>query len=170
MSRFAAWVGGPAVARVALSCSLVALCSVANAQVFDKAKMSACPFTPAELKSTLGIDFKPGRPSEIAYPEGRLLGCSYSSASGTTVMVSQTWIPPKILAETTDSMDRYLTGKVNPINGDRDKARWQIDPQTPNSLSLHYTRSNVRAELRLLTGKLVVDYWQARLLKLRRLP
>lgn len=143
----------------------------AQAQAFDKAKLQACPYTVAELKSALAIDLKPGKGNEQPYPEGRLLGCSYSGTSGSpSVFVSQTWIPSKILGETLQSMDRYASGQFTPVARDADGARWLSDAQQKNQIALIYTRGNVRSELRLVGSRPLAADAQARMLKLRRVP
>lgn len=145
--------------------------ALAQAQPFDKAKLVACPYTVVELKSALGIEVKPGKGNEQPYPEGRLLGCSYSGmAGGPSLFVSQTWIPSKILTETQQSMDRYATGQFTAITRDADGARWLSDGQQKNQLALVYTRGNVRSELRLVGGTPLAADAQARMLKLRRVP
>jgi hypothetical protein len=84
--------------------------------------MQACPITPAEIKKVMGFEVKTGKPTEIAYPEGRMLSCSYASPTGSTALIlSQTWIPTKILAATLESMDRYASGKLVSIAGDPDR-------------------------------------------------
>lgn len=143
----------------------------ARAQSVDRTRLQACPYAVAELKSALAIDVKPGKGNEQPYPEGRLLGCSYSGTSGgPSVFVSQTWIPSKILAETQQSMDRYASGQFTPIARDPDGARWLADGQQKNQLALIYTRGNVRSELRLVGSRPLAADIQARMLKLRRVP
>ncbi len=50
---------------------------------------------------------------------------------------------PALVAATLESMDRYALGKLVPIAGDPDQARWQLDSEQRNNLALHYTRKNV---------------------------
>lgn len=148
--------------------------SVAEAQTVEKSRLQACPYSPAELRSALGGEWRAGKSNEQPSPEGRMLGCSYSAgAAGLTLLVSQTWIPVKILAETTESMDRYSSGRFTPVRGDSDKARWLTDAQSsqpPQSISLVYMRRNVRTEVRLLGSKAGEQALKSQLLKLKRVP
>lgn len=132
----------------------------------------SCPYTVEEIQSALGLKVKPPKVSEAAFPGGKEVSCDYAATDVwfTSLLVKLTSIAPKDFASSMATLDKFLAGKSTPIEGDKDGAKWQIDPYDESNLALHYSRGYVRTEVRAFGGKFKTAEMQAKLLKLRRVP
>ncbi len=133
---------------------------------------ASCPYTAEEIHTVLGLKVKPPKVSEEAFPGGKQVSCDYAATDAwfTSLHVKLTSIAPKDFASSMATLDKFLAGKSTSIEGDKDSAKWQIDPYDESNLALHYTRGYVRTEVRAFGGKFKTAEMQAKLLKLRRVP
>jgi hypothetical protein len=131
-------------------------------------QVSSCPFSPAELSTALDLKVVAGKPSEVPFPGGKMVSCTYEQSGGfTTVTVTLTYAAS---AADLASMDRVVGSGLVAIKGDPDNARWQTNQYEENNVALHYTRGTVRTEIRVVGGRFKAAEMQPRLLKLRRVP
>lgn len=126
-----------------------------------------CPFSPAELKAQLGLDFQAG------VPESGIVGkaCTYKAKD------LKLWIDAGPLPVPTAAQWRKMStapgASWKPVAGDPDKA--VTESPAPGILrypSVSYERKAWLVNL-TLTGvqdAATVDGWNAKLLKLKRLP
>lgn len=132
----------------------------------------ACAFTVAELEGALDAKLEAGRGSELVFSVGKQLTCTYRGRGLVSVLLTQMRMDNPKVAE--ESYDRFKAGTMEPIVGDKDKARWQLGQGDLTGVTLHYLRSGTDYQVRVSgidaknTG--AVDSMRARVLKLRRLP
>lgn len=126
-----------------------------------------CPFTPEYLKEQLGQTFSNG------VPESGIIGkaCTYK-ANGIKL-----WIDAGPMPVPSAEMWRKMSGapgtKWNVVAGDPDKAVHEIAPPGVSPFpALSYERSGwlISIVITGVEGKSAVETWNAKLLKLRRIP
>ena len=140
-------------------------------QTIDMAKMTACALTPAEIKATLDLDVKPGKPKETPYPGGKNLYCAYDFTSGMGhIGLSQFWIPLDFLATSLRELDKLVAGEKKSVSGDPDKAIVTTDQYMAGMIALSYVRANVRTEVLVMGSGFKARDMQPKLLKLKRVP
>ena len=138
----------------------------------------SCPYTAAELKSALGVNFKDGEGSETRFATGKTLDCIYDGSNHVTFSVTQTVMNNP---SETQGWDAMLAGKKEKIPGDPDGAIRQTDQGDLTSPNLHYVRKGDIVGLRILgVGKTrspyadpktpTFDVLQKKLESLRKLP
>lgn len=133
------------------------------------ASLSPCPFTPAEIESTLGVSVEDGQAADMSWPGGRDVGCLYIvKGSDTVVSVRQTWGPSssgngQVSAQRAD-------GDFQAIPGDPDGAKWKAGKGHEASMELIYARGKVRTRVLVHGDSLRESDLQSKLLKLRRVP
>jgi hypothetical protein len=132
----------------------------------------ACAFTVSELEGALGAKLEAGRGSEMVFSGGKQLTCTYRGRGLVSVLLTQMRMDnPKVAQE---SYDRFKAGTMEPIAGDKDKARWQLGQGDLTNVTLHYLRSGTDYQVRVsgINSKddRAVDSMRARVLTLRRLP
>lgn len=132
----------------------------------------ACAFTVSELEGALDARLEAGRGSELAFSGGKQLTCTYRGKGLVSVLLTQMHMDNPKRGE--DSFDRFAAGTMEPIAGDKDKARWQLGQGDMTGVTLHYWRSGTSYEVRAngvgVKNKSAVEAMRTRLLKLRRLP
>ncbi len=135
---------------------------------------AACPFTPAEIKQTLGLDVSAGaaRP-DMAFAGGKLLACRYNGADPSKPGL---WLNQTVMDNAKDPANersfKMMAGKLKPVPNDPDGAAWQDDQGDLTNATLHYLRNGSLVELRVTVSprdKAFADI-RAKLPKLRRLP
>ena len=140
-------------------------------QTIDMAKMKACALTPADIKATLDLDVKPGKPQETPYPGGKSFYCAYDFTSGMGhIGLRQDWIPLDSLAASLREMDKLVAGKKEGVSSDPDKAIVIIDQYMEGKITLSYVRTNVRTEVLVMGSGFKARDMQPKLLKLKRAP
>lgn len=136
-------------------------------------KAVPCPFTPAELKLALGIDFKTGKASpDSDFGTGKALSCNYESAADRHLALSVDQTVMNDPTQTQGWMER-LAGTKEKIPNDSDGAIHQTDQGDLTSPNLHYLRSGDIVGLRVWgVGKKhpAFNSLQQKLPALRRLP
>lgn len=134
---------------------------------------NACPYTAAELTTALGIKMEEGRGRETPFAGGTGLSCTYGEIRGfRSVVVNQIVMPttPSMRAE----FEKRFAGKMEPVAGDPDLAKWQVDQGDLTGVTLHYLRKDRQVEFRVMGVPMkdlsAVQQMRAKVLKLRRLP
>lgn len=134
--------------------------------------VASCPFTPAELKTALGLSFKAGSASpDLPFAGGALKSCRYEGADGKTPMFTVNLTVMNDPTQTQGSM-QALAGKTTPVPGDADGARWQTDQGDLTNPTLHYVRQGVVVELRINVGPKDPRFaaLKDKLVRVRRVP
>ena len=130
----------------------------------------ACPYAPSELAASFSAAFRAGVGKQSAVPGGTQYSCSYRQDRGNlTLTVTQTVLPAAEHKRLRPEFEKGLVGKLTPMGGDPDGAKWQMDPYAPNFIALHYLHGSNRVELKLTGGYLRTEVMQPKLLRLRRL-
>jgi hypothetical protein len=146
------------------------ICCAALATQSFAAAPTSCPFTPAELKATLDVDFKEGKVGfESSFAGGKNLSCRYESKAWSLQVKQVVMTDPK----QTQGWLNFLAGKKEPVAGDADGAIQQVDQGDLTSPNLHYIRQGDIVELRILgVGKTSPEFaaLNKKLIGLRRLP
>jgi hypothetical protein len=131
-----------------------------------------CPFTPAELRTALGLELQTGTAGKpLNFRGGASYRCVYAaSKSGSPgLAINQTVMDdPKQTAGFLDS----LAGKSRKIAGDPDGALLQEGQGDMTDASLHYIRQGSIVELRVALRPTHAGYaeMQQKLTRLRRVP
>lgn len=146
----------------------------ANRPTARRVKVAACPFTPVELKSTLGLEFTAGVASpEMPYPGGARLTCRYPpvKTAGPALAVNVTLMDDPAQGDSQAFFSR-MAGKMEPVPNDPDKAVWQFDQVASAQPVLYYARQGAIVELRVTVDKGDPRYTAIRqgLARLHRLP
>jgi len=132
----------------------------------------ACAFTVAELEGALDAKLEAGRGSELVFSGGKQLTCTYRGKGLVSVLLTQMHMDNPKSGE--DSFDRFAAGTMEPVAGDKDKARWQLGQGDMTGVTLHYWRSGTSYQVRVngvdVKNKSAVEAMRTRVLKLRRLP
>lgn len=162
-----------ATAQKALPTGAPAPPPVAAAAPAARPSAAACPYTAAELTTALGIKLEEGRGRETPFPGGTGLSCTYGEVRGfRSVFLNQIVMPatPAARAE----FEKRFAGKMEPVTGDPDLAKWQVDQGDLTGVTLHYLRQDHQVEFRVsgvpMKDLSAVQQMRARVLKLRRLP
>lgn len=145
-----------------------------NRPTTRRVKVAACPFTPGELQSTLGLEFTAGVASpEMPYPGGARLTCKYApvKTAGPALAVNVTLMDDPAQGDSQAFFSR-MAGKMEPVPNDPDKAVWQFDQVASAEPVLYYARQGAIVELRVTVDKGDPRYTAIRqgLARLRRLP
>jgi hypothetical protein len=138
-----------------------------------KESAAACPYTAAELSAALGVPFLEGRGTEYSFATGKSLSCQYTPARGFVHVAVNRQVmtagDPKVNRA---SLERMLAGKVEPVAGDPDGAKWQVGQGDLTNVTLHYFRGNTGTEIRVsgvnMKDAAAVAAMRAKVLKLRR--
>lgn len=134
---------------------------------------TTCPFTAAELKLALGIDLQDGKGAAgVKFMGGETLNCIYKSKTNRHLYLSVSQIlmddPAKI-----QGWDTQLTGIKENIKNDPDGAIRQTDQDELTRPNVHYVRSGVIVQLRVMgieKKHRSFNSLQKKLPALRRLP
>ena len=153
-------------AGVLIACVMTGAALPVAAQ-FKESK-EGCLYTPAAIEAALGFKVGEGRGTEVGFPGGKSLSCSYGSTGRHSVMLK---------LERMDKPGAFdgpsgMAGKAEPVSGDPDKAYWQVGQGDLTDVALTYVRGNSRTQVRVtgvdMKNKAAVDAMRARVLKLPR--
>lgn len=148
------------------ACALAVVAAPALAQ-FKESK-EGCLYTPQALEAALGFKVNEGRGTEVGFPGGKSLSCSYGGTGRHSVMLK---------LERMDKPGAFdgatgMAGKAEPVAGDPDKAYWQVAQGDLTDVALTYVRGTTRTQVRVtgvdMKNKAAVDAMRARVLKLPR--
>lgn len=133
-----------------------------------KESKEGCLLTPKVIESTLGFKVNEGKGTEVGFPGGKSLSCSYGSAGRNSVMLKvERMGKPGAFGGASG-----MAGKAEPVAGDPDKAYWQVGQGDLTDVALTYVRGNSRTQVRVtgvnMKDKAAVDAMRARVLKLPR--
>jgi hypothetical protein len=130
-----------------------------------------CPYTPAEIKQSLGLDVEPGIVSDMRSDEVRDVGCLYPvKNSFIALTVRQIWD----IHETSEPSPSNAPG-FRAVAGDADGAAWAED-KAPDSkkekphLKLTYKRGKVKTAVDLYGSYFQEEVLAPKLEKLRHVP
>ena len=153
-------------ARILLACIMTGAVFPAAAQ-FKESK-EGCLYTPAAIEAALGFKVNEGKGTEVGFPGGRSLSCTYGSSGRNAVMLK---------VERMDKPGAFdgpsgMAGRAEPVAGDPDRAYWQVGQGDLTDVALTYVRGNNRTQVRVtgvnMKDKDAVDAMRARVLKLPR--
>mgnify|MGYP001589451744 CR=1 FL=1 len=167
------------VSAAAVSCFL-SISPVAAEQPVTPATLQPCPFTAAEVEEALGLVVDLAEVSDVTFPSGRDVGCYYTFKDSLTVLaVRQIWDPSgtEILAPAVrkeapphPGPGGHGGGRVEPIPGDPDGARWEHGPEGEPDISLSYGRRHASTKIIAYGTTFRNADMQPKLLRLKRVP
>jgi hypothetical protein len=137
--------------------------------------VDACPYSPAELTAAFGVPFDDGKGTTRQISGGTSLHCTYVERQGSrSVILNQLVMAPAQLRASRSEWEKRLAGRLEPIVGDPDDAKWQVAQGDLTGITIHYLRSDRQVEFRLMgpgvTQGAAVAQWRTKVLSIRRLP
>jgi hypothetical protein len=151
---------------LAVALSAVALPAAAQ---FKESK-EGCLYTTQAIEAALGLKVGEGKGTEVGFPGGKSLSCTYGGTGRHSVMLRIEKMDKPGAFEGPGAM----AGKAEPIAGDPDKAYWQVGQGDMTDVSLTYVRGNNRTQVRVtgvdMKNKSAVDAMRAKVIKLQRVP
>lgn len=146
----------------------IALGAAIPAAAQYKESKEGCLYTPQAIEAALGFKVSEGKGTEVGFPGGKSLSCTYGSPGRNAVMLKlERMDKPGAFGGATG-----MAGTAEPVADDPDKAYWQVGQGDLTDVALTYVRGNTRTQVRVtgvnMKDKAAVDAMRARVLKLPR--